>query len=122
MKTLTALVLAVFIGSWSSAGYAIDQVEKRTETITCSLPLTNTDGSLIKDGEIVEVRFFANMQQIGSSATCDFVYDISQLPDGTYNYTAVAVTAAAQSEHSLPVERVYAIKKIPNRPTGMTVE
>ncbi len=127
-------------------GPEIDPNITPNATVTCKLPITRTDGTVLKVGEIPLVDFFVsqnittpNWQAAGSNAvaaadrgvkdaSCQQVYDLTSVADGQYYYALKATDLQGrQSGYSfdeVPPDYVaWVVKRLasPNPPTGMSV-
>ncbi len=115
---------SVFIGL--ALAETIDPNQVQTKVLTCNMPVERTDGTALAVDEIAQVRFYVSQDQTtwtpaGTNTVCQQNYDLTEVPDGTYWYTADVVdTEGRESIKSLEVAELI-VKRIasPAAPSGL---
>jgi len=121
---------AILISSvmWSAIILAetIDPSITPTKTLNCDMPVERTDGTPLALNEIAQIRFYvstdqATWQQAGTNTVCLQVYDLSDVADGTYWYTADAVDTEGRESIKSPQAAELIVKRLspPASPTGL---
>ena len=96
MIRFLVLFLVVF------SAHAVDPTIEPTKVLTCDMPIERTDGTPLALDEIAEIRFFVSTdnstwEPAGANTVCTQTYDLTNVPDGLYYYTAQAVDTDARA-------------------------
>jgi len=95
----------------------VDPNLQDSKTFTCTLPVSRTDGTALAVDEIAEVRFYESEDQtvwtqVGTNTVCLQVYSLTDIPDGTYYYTADVVDTDGRESIKSPEVAVLTVKRL----------
>ena len=95
----------------------VDPNLQGSKTFTCTLPVSRTDGTALAVDEIAEVRFYESEDQtvwtqVGTNTVCLQVYSLTDIPDGTYYYTADVVDTDGRESIKSPEVAVLTVKRL----------
>ena len=118
------VLLALFVTS--VAAEEIDPTITPSKTLTCTLPVERTDGTPLAVDEIAQVRFYVSQDgstwtQNGTNTVCLQVYDLTNVADGQYYYTADVVDTEGRESEKSPQVADLLVKRIapPASPSGV---
>ena len=129
-KLVYICIIAVVLAFAAQAVQAaqVDPNKTPTFTLTCQYPVEREDGTQLAVGDIAQINFFVSTGTVGNwtpagtnTNACRQVYNLADVPDGNYFYTATAIdTEGRESDYSpevvsLEVKRIQA----PKAPTGL---
>lgn len=117
-----------YVGVASAEGLEVDPTQTPTYTLTCIDPIEREDNTPLAVGEIATRNFFVSQdktdwQPAGSNTSaCRQVYDLSQVPDGQYYYTATVIDTDGRESIYSPSIAAVLVKRIqaPRPPTGLS--
>jgi regulation of enolase protein 1 (concanavalin A-like superfamily) len=88
-------------------------------TFTAPATITLTAAAIDPEGRLTEVRFHANGNFIGASATQPYSFTWSSVPAGSYALTAIAIDADGGTTSSAAVS--ITVEPAPNQPPSVTL-
>jgi len=129
-KLVYICIIAVVLTFAAQAVQAapVDPNKTPTFTLTCQYPIEREDGKPLAIEEIAQINFFVrtgatgNWEPAGSNTNaCKQVYDLTNVPDNDYFYTAKAIDNDGRESDYSPDIFALEIERIqdPKSPTGL---
>jgi len=117
MNWLILTILSTAFWATVALAETIDPNITPTKVLTCDMPVEREDGTALAIDEIAQVQFFVSPDQTtwtqaGTNTVCSQSYDLSNVQDGTYFYTASVTDLAGRQSILAPQAAELIVKRI----------